>query len=245
MGSEQTGVAAVAPTPTAGLIMSDLPGCGDAAVCLQEDSWPAQVEALVPCAPEEGSCLDRQHVECLREQIASGVSSAHSAHSAHSADIHEGARKTTATAAGSAGQSVLNSLSADSDNARAVGGSETEALNSMKPKSRASGGSSAAAYRNTGPTGVAGEEAGQQAGTQEAEWQLTSLSRKALSSGRTRSSSLVQSSTRLHPAISCCGCLLLLNAMHSPCWGLPERVHHDSLPAAALAQRLCYYSMRP
>ena len=83
----------------------------------------------------------------------------------------------------------------------------------MKQKARASGISSPSAYSNTGPTGAASEEAGQRAGTQEAEWQLTSLSRKALSSGRTKSSSLVQSDTRLRLVATCCDCILNLSAI--------------------------------
>ena len=149
-------------------------------------------ESLAPRAPVEGSCLDRQQVQRLREQTARSVSSA------HSAEMCEGAGKITAAAASSAGQSIINSAFADDNSARTVGGHDTGALNPVKQKPRASGNSSAAAYNNTGATGVAGLGAGQRAGTQEAEWQLTSLSRKALSSGRTKSSSLVQSTKRPH-----------------------------------------------
>ncbi|CAK0784852.1 hypothetical protein CVIRNUC_008057 [Coccomyxa viridis] len=150
----------------------------------EEDFWPAMSESLAPRAPVEGSCLDRQQVQRLREQTARSVSSA------HSAEMCEGAGKITAAAASSAGQSIINSAFADDNSARTVGGHDTGALNPVKQKPRASGNSSAAAYNNTGATGVAGLGAGQRAGTQEAEWQLTSLSRKALSSGRTKSSSL-------------------------------------------------------
>ena len=165
-------------------------------------------ESLAPCAPEKGSCVDRQQVQRLREQIARSVSSA------HSADIHEGADKDTAATASSAEQSIISSSSAEGDSARAVGNSGTGALKPVELYPRASGVSCAAAVSNTRPTGAAGEEAGQRAGTREAEWQLTSLSRKALSSGRTKSSSLVQSTTRLRLAINCGDCLLHLSAFN-------------------------------
>ena len=196
--------AAVALAPTADLNMMICRVRDDVAACLQDDSWPAIIEAQASCAPEEGSCLDTQQVQRLREQIARSVSSA------HSADIYEGAGENTATAAGSAEQPIIKSSSADSNSARAAGHSGTGAPSQVKQKPRASGISNALARSNTGLTGAAREKAGQTAGTQEAEWQLTSLSRKALSSGRTKSSSLVQSITRLCLAISCCNSLLLL-----------------------------------
>ena len=172
--------------------------------------------SLAPCAPEKGSCVDRQQVQRLREQIARSVSSA------HPAAIHEGADKDTAATASSAEQSIINSSSADGDSARAVGNSGTGALNPIKPYPRASGVSCAAAGSNTGPTGAAGEGAGQRAGTREAEWQLTSLSQKALSSGRTKSSSLVRATTSLRLAIGCDDCLLHLSAFNPICTESPS-----------------------
>ena len=182
--------------------------CGDVAACLQEDSWPALTKSLPPCGPVEGSCLDRQQVQCLREQIARGVSLA------YSADSNEGAGKDTATADNSAGQFTIDGASTNDDSARAVGNSDTEAPSPVKQKPMASAFPGALAHSNTGLTGTGSQEAGQRAGTQEAEWQLTSLSRKALSSGRTKSSSLVQSTMQLCLAISCCDCLLLFSALH-------------------------------
>ena len=162
-------------------------------------AWPVESNILGKAASEDGSSLDREALGSLRETLAGRNSADTSAHS----DPGRNAEATTAGAParmnsitdGAASSRVQQSAAARPSPGFSVGGRQNP-----PPAQYNSSSAYQSRAKQQGAKQQAASRPEERDGAQGAEWQLSSISRKDLRSGRSRSSSLVRPASQ-----HCCG----------------------------------------
>lgn len=156
-----------------------------------QEAWPLKLEDSAPSPTEEGGTLDRQSVQALREHIALHGSTDGSAHAGNHLELPN------AMPATSAGQFVEDSADGNRADSRDAGSASAERPAEPQEKPQPARDSSSRAGGKKVAKRKAENGLVRRSGTQEPDWLLSSLSQKALRSGRTKSSSLVWSPTFL------------------------------------------------